>query len=201
MSTTTAYQDLVALKFSASSFNWNGTNHSQLMLNTGVTIPAGVSAISSIGPATGNGSGSTEFVFINPMPYDFVAVIDGTMQGNIKCGVRYDSPAAATDYIELQKVELQLSALTDDGVSRPITEYVTIWTGALRAGVGETKTLGTMFWVTVSDTQIQSNERLVASIRLSYYVNDTLSREGSWVYLYCDQDNQDTMLSLPFVMG
>jgi hypothetical protein len=198
--TATAFQDLLALKFAESSYTWNSTEYSQMLLQSGVSIPSGVSMNEYIEKTAPFSETPVEFDFIAPMPYDIIAVIDGTIQGNIKCGVRHDSGSTYTSWTELTKIELKFSTIDDNGNSDILMDFSTVWEGSLIAE-DTLQTIGMMYWMNIQDAQIQSDDRLVLTVRLSYSINDRDSFDDHWVRVYCGKDTQDTMLSLPFVMG
>lgn len=204
MATATTYQELIALCFAESVYSWGGTDYSTMLLNTGINVPDSVSLDSKIEKGVGNRdgfSGTHEFIFITPLPYDFISIMDGTIQGNVKVGVRVPS-SHGTDFLKITKVEISFNAVDVEGNVRVLVDYFTIWTGSIEAGSSETKTKGIMFWATVSDAAIQSDERLQCAYRVSYSGYDYLGNEVPfYLQLYTGKSTQDTMINLPFVMS
>lgn len=191
------YQKSIGVKFTGSTYRWAEVDYSGILLKDGTTVPDSVSITNPWSyDVTGTQSGTKTFTFMSPEVYDVAQVVDGTITGTLK----FYAQAASTGsgYGRITRADVALSKVSAGGDEVGILDE-TVWTGTLQANLGQTVSLGVMFWTSASGVMLAYNERLKMIITLHYSTLDSNS-QGRSIGLYCSANNEETSITVPFIL-
>lgn len=186
-----------------SQYSWGGTDYTKLSIKSGTTIPTGLTT--NVRTTTTHNTGSvtdatTVQTFIIPSQFDAVTIIDGIIEGTLKIGA-ICGDANPGDWIEVTKAEITLRAIDTTGSARTIAAIQEVWSGSIKVfDGGALETVQLMYWLDVDDIVLESDERIVVDVTLTYTVDDQLGIDEFFAYVYCTKDTDETTITLPFVM-
>lgn len=188
--------------FSGSRFSWAGTDYSNMMLSSDITIPDSISINTALSQAmpTSPSSGTFTRSFIFPEVYDVVSVFDGTAYGTVKMGV--DMPDISSgNHPRVTSVNIKLEAIDESGVSRTLIPQTEVEDQDFGLDpYDETMTYAFMWWLQVDDIQVELNERMKFTIIADWNNPDALNDRDGSVKLYNSRNGEDTMIVLPAVI-
>jgi len=197
------YQLYNMLFATQSQYSWGGTDYTKLSIKSGTTIPTGLTTTARTTTTHSTGSvtdATSTHTFIIPTQFDAVTIIDGIIEGTLKIGAICGA-ANPGDWIEVTKAEITLRAIDTAGSTRTLLSAQEVWSGSIKVfDGGALETLQFMYWIEVDDIILESDERIVVDVTLTYSILDALGVDLFYAYVYCTLDTDETTITLPFVM-
>ena len=200
------YQKHDLIKLAASDYEWASTTYTRVGLTAGSASPDGLgldtdivfSSTGSIPPV----SGSETVSYIIPSILDAVSIIDGIIEMTLNMYVALADTVTTDVYSKITKIELTVRAIDDVGSSRDIVPIHDIWTGTFQIGTGLTSpasdTRQLIIWTDVSDAVLDSSERMVVDLKITYEINARFATGSVGFDVTAGTDA--STISLPFVM-
>ncbi len=195
------YLNILAQKV-GTSYTWASTDHYNLLFKSDDTVPTDVKVYSDIRedvPRDGVEREELNQLFLFPFPLDYASVIDGTVSGNVTVSCHADSNYSYYK-IEVGGITVDLVKIDSSGTETSLIggDHEVTPSGP-RASLDTTTTAGYLFWINVSDVELEATDRFGLRVKVDALAN-TSTTSPTWVQIDIGKNEDDCMLKIPFVM-
>ena len=192
---------LQGFKFGYTVYSFGGTDWTLILIDNSITLNSYTEytykeTISSPGSGANNEAVLITDKFLFPHIIKPVAIVDGTLFGQLKYGM-YINQCYADKNIKLTKIEVTLKKIDSDGNETDLASTHTVNANWNETECVEEHIASFLFFFHITDKKIQSDERLLLEVKP--YGESVLGAGGGHYYRYALKNSDDQSIDIPIV--